>query len=89
MTSSTGNGASTLALKAMDRINQSPKQRVPLAPQNGDIVTAKIWKKEPKCQSPLENGNRFSWKNHEILKIVQMSYKNDSLPGKLAIWTII
>ena len=42
--SSTGNGASTLALKPMGGVNQSLKQRVPLAPQNGNIVTAKLKK---------------------------------------------
>ena len=38
-------GASTLALKPMGGVNQSPKQRVPMAPQNGDIVTAEKLKK--------------------------------------------
>ena len=37
VTSSPGDGASTLALKPMDGVNQSPKQRVPVAPQNGDL----------------------------------------------------
>ena len=40
-TESTGDGASTLALIPMGRVNQSPKQRVPMTPQNGDIVTRK------------------------------------------------
>ena len=40
-TSSAGNGASTLALKPMGGVNQSPKQRVSVALQNGDFVTAK------------------------------------------------
>ena len=31
-----GNDASTLALKPTGTVNQSPKQRVPVAPQNGD-----------------------------------------------------
>ena len=35
------NGACTLALKPMGGVNQSLKQRVPVAPQNGDIVTGK------------------------------------------------
>ena len=34
---STGNGASTLALKSIGRVQQSPKQQVPVAPQNGDL----------------------------------------------------
>ena len=45
-TESTGNGVSMLALKPMGRVNQSPKQRVQVARQNGDIVTAKIKKKK-------------------------------------------
>ena len=32
----------------MDRVNQNPKQRVPVAPQNVDIITAKIQKKKKK-----------------------------------------
>ena len=43
-TESTGDDASTLALKPMGGVNRSPKQRVPVAPQNGDIVTAKLKK---------------------------------------------
>ena len=39
------NGASTLALKPVGRVNGSLKQRVPESPQTGDIVTAKIKKK--------------------------------------------
>ena len=34
-------GASTLALKSMDGVNRSPKQRVSVAPQNSEIFTAK------------------------------------------------
>ena len=34
-------GASTQALKPMDRVNRSPKQRVPVAPQNGDLSPQK------------------------------------------------
>ena len=37
-----GNGASTLALKLMGGVNRSPKQRVPVAPQNSDIAIYKI-----------------------------------------------
>ena len=33
----TGNGASTLALNAMGRVNQNSKQRVPVALQNGNL----------------------------------------------------
>ena len=40
-TEGTGDGAPTLALKPMGGVNQSLKQKVPVAPQNGDIVTAK------------------------------------------------
>ena len=43
---SAGNGASTLALKPMGRVNQSPKQRVPVAPQISDIVTVKKFLKK-------------------------------------------
>ena len=35
----TGNGRSTLALKPMGRVNSSLRQRVPLAPYNGDHTT--------------------------------------------------
>ena len=37
---STGDDGSILALKPMVRVNWSPKQRVPVAPQNGVLVTA-------------------------------------------------
>ena len=40
-TESAGDAASTLALKPMGRVNQSPKQRVPVAPQNGDLSAQK------------------------------------------------
>ena len=40
-----GDDWSILALKPMGRVNQSLKQRVPVAPQNGDFVTTKIKKK--------------------------------------------
>ena len=36
-----GDGTSTLALKPIGGVNRSPKQRAPVAPQNGDIVTVK------------------------------------------------
>ena len=39
---SAGKDGSTLALKPMGRVNQSPKQRVPVAPQNGDLSPQKI-----------------------------------------------
>ena len=42
VTSSAGDGVSTLDLKPMNRVNQSPKQRVPVAPQNGDLSPQKI-----------------------------------------------
>ena len=42
MTPSVGHGASTLALKPMGRINQSLKQRVPVALQNGDLTPQKL-----------------------------------------------
>ena len=45
-TSSTGDGASTLALKPMGGVNQSPKQRSSVAPQNGDLSPQKIFKKK-------------------------------------------
>ena len=38
---SAGDEASTLALKPMGRSNQSPKQIVPVAPQNGDLSPQK------------------------------------------------
>ena len=53
---SAGDGASTMALKSMGRGNQSPKQRVPVAPQNGDIVTAKIKKKKKTSLPSQANG---------------------------------
>ena len=46
VTGNLGDGASTLALKPMGGVNWSPKQRVPVAPQNGDIVTAKLFLKK-------------------------------------------
>ena len=42
VTESTGDGASTLALKSKGWVNWSMKQGVPVAPQNVDIVTAKF-----------------------------------------------
>ena len=51
---STGDGASTLALKPMGRVNGSPKQRVPVAPQNGDTVSTKNYKKSIKMHQPLQ-----------------------------------
>ena len=48
VTESAGNGASTLALKPMGGVNWSPKQRVPVAPQNVDIVTENSFKKKKK-----------------------------------------
>ena len=36
-----GNGASILALTSMGGVNQSLKQRIPVVPQNAEIVTAK------------------------------------------------
>ena len=41
VTESAGDGTSTLALKPMGGVNRSPKQRVPVASQNDDIVTTK------------------------------------------------
>ena len=38
---STGDGVSTLGLKPMGGVNQSPKQREPVAPQNGDLSPEK------------------------------------------------
>ena len=37
-----------VALKPMGGVNQSPKQRVPVLPQNGDIVTTKKCEKYEK-----------------------------------------
>ena len=39
---SMGDDGSTLALKPMGRVNRSPKQRAPVAPQNGDLSPQKI-----------------------------------------------
>ena len=44
-TESAADGVSILALKPMGRVNRSPKQRVPAAKQNDNIVIAKILKK--------------------------------------------
>ena len=41
VTLNTGNGASTLALKPRGTVNRSPKQRVPVAPQNCDLSPPK------------------------------------------------
>ena len=38
----TSDGPCTPALKPIDGVNQSPKHRVPVAPQSGHIVTVKI-----------------------------------------------
>ena len=46
-TKSTGNDTSTQALIPIGRVNRSPKQRVPLAPENGEIVTTKKVKDLP------------------------------------------
>ena len=46
VTSSAGNGASTLTLKLlMGGVTQNPKQRTPMAPQNGDLSPQKLQKK--------------------------------------------
>ena len=42
VTSNAGDGAFAMALKPMAITNRCPKQRVPVAPQYGDIVTVKI-----------------------------------------------
>ena len=49
LTESAGNDGSTLALKPIDRVNRSPKQRASVAPQNGDLSPQKL--KEKKCKS--------------------------------------
>ena len=41
VTESADDGASTVALKPMGGVNRSPKQRVPVAPQNGDLSPQK------------------------------------------------
>ena len=41
-----GDDGSTLALKPMGRVNQSPKQRAPVAPQNGEMSLQKIYLKK-------------------------------------------
>ena len=40
---SAGDDGSTLALKHMGRVNRSPKQRVLVAPQNGDLSPQKFF----------------------------------------------
>ena len=40
-----GDEGSTLALKPTCRVNQSLQQRVPVAPQNGDLSPQKFFKK--------------------------------------------
>ena len=47
-TENAGDGTCTLALKLMGGVNQNPKQRVPVAPQNGDIVTTNKLKQKKK-----------------------------------------
>ena len=44
LASSAGNAASTLTLKPMGGVNLSLKQRVPVAPQNGDLSPQKCRK---------------------------------------------
>ena len=55
-TKSKVSGASTLAIKPMGGVNQSAKQRVPVAPQFSDIdiITTKHLKKDKSC-------NRIFW----------------------------
>ena len=45
----------------------------------------------PTAPEHLKNGKKFlqSWKNHGILELYHVLWKNNSLPGKLAICTII
>ena len=47
LTLSTGNGASTLALKPMGGVNQSLKQSAPVAPQNGVLSPQKFFSLPP------------------------------------------
>ena len=47
---SAGDDGSTQALKPIGRFNRSPKQRVPVAPQNGDLSPQKNFKKERKSR---------------------------------------
>ena len=54
-TSSAGNGASSLALKPIGGLNQSLKQRAPVAPQNGDLSLQKL----KKSRAP------FVWRSNE------------------------
>ena len=43
-TEGAGDGASTLALKPMGRVNLNPKQRVLVAPQSGALSLQKLTK---------------------------------------------
>ena len=47
---SAGDDGSTLALKPMGRVNRSPKQRAPVAPQNSDLSPQKIYLKKTKVR---------------------------------------
>ena len=57
VTKSACNGASTLALKPHGVVNWSPKQKVPVEPQNGDIVTTKKKKEKKKDLDTVNLGN--------------------------------
>ena len=46
MTESAVDGASTLGLEPIGGVNQSSKQRVPVARENGNIVTANLKEKK-------------------------------------------
>ena len=46
VTESTGDGASTLPLKTLGRVNQTPKQRAPVAPQNVTLSPQRLKKME-------------------------------------------
>ena len=68
---SSGNGASTLAFKPMGRVNQSPKERVPVAValQNGDL-------------SPQKNKNLFFFLSNFNAVIENKKYKTVNCPIK-------
>ena len=54
------NGASTLALKPMGRVSRSPKQQVPVAPQNSDLPW--LFKKEiPGSFFSVPRGTKEAW----------------------------
>ena len=75
---SAGDDGSTQALKPMGRVNQSLKQRTPVAQQNGDLSPQKIIKKNKTKKNLCQFGFRlmrthllrFNHFKHIVTKII-------------------